>query len=136
MDIASRLILGAVASLLALSMVDAVRAEAKYAGKTSALEIAMLPKYCYAQYVDDRLGGDPQYSIHGCGQGMNHLCPGLVLLNRAQKVSRPKSERREDLRMAKENLSYTIARMTPECSLRSEVEAAMQKAVMQERIVK
>lgn len=96
--------------------------------KFNAVELAQMPKYCYAQYVDEKLSADPQYSIQGCGAYMNHYCPGLLQMMRAQKPSSPGHERKENIRQAKGNFDYTLKFMPQGCWLRPEAEAAAARA--------
>lgn len=94
----------------------------------TAIESAQLPKYCYAQYVDTRLAADPKYSIQGCGVWMNHFCPGLLQLMRAEKVSSPRSTRADNLHGATENFEYTLKHMPAGCWLRHDAESALSRA--------
>lgn len=96
--------------------------------KFNALELAQMPNYCYAQYVDEKLSSNPQYSIQGCGAYMNHYCPGLLQMMRAQKSSAPSYERKENIRQAKGNFDYTLKNMPQGCWLRPEAEAAASRA--------
>lgn len=102
----------------------------------TAIEQAQLPKYCYAQYVDEKLAGDPRYSIQGCGVTMNHFCPGLLHLMRAQKVSDSRGARAGELGSAIENFKYTLKAMPPGCWLRPDAEAALARAKIMERFLK
>jgi hypothetical protein len=52
---------------------------------------------------------------------MNHYCPGLVVLNRANLNSRSASQRRGYLVSAKKKFDYTISAMKKECPIRGEV---------------
>lgn len=108
----------------------------KYAGDTSAIERARLPKYCYAQYVDDALSGKPGYSIEGCGVWMNHYCPGLIHLMRAKNSKFKKNERIQYAVRAVEDIKYTLNGMTSDCSIRGDVESAMANAQATERVLK
>ena len=99
-----------------------------YAPGTTAAERLQLPKYCWAQYIDKNYSGNPEYSITGCGVGMNHFCPGLIYLIRAQKVSNPPKVRAENAGGAIAEFNYTKRAMTPDCRLRADVDAALAKA--------
>lgn len=112
------------------------QAAGKYAAGTSAIEIAQLPKYCYAQYVDENLSNDPVYSIQGCGYAMNHFCPGLVKLMRARKYNVPMNERRGYASMAEEDFKYTLREITPTCSIRADVLSAFEQAKSVQRMLK
>jgi hypothetical protein len=96
-----------------------------------AAEIAQLPKYCYAQYVDTKLYGNPEYEIGApgtnCGPGMNHFCPALMMLIRAQNPALARPKRKEQLRGAKEQVNYTLQRMQPQCLYREDVYEAMRR---------
>lgn len=100
----------------------------KYRGNTSATEISKLPKYCYAQYLSEELAKDPQHSIQGCGAFMNHFCPGLVDMMRAQKPTAQRWERAERVESARKNFAYTLTHMPPNCWLRPDAEKAAKEA--------
>jgi hypothetical protein len=119
----------AAAALLGLATVTNVIGQG-YAAGTTALERAQLPKYCWPQYVDaKKYGGMPGYSIPpSCGVFMNHLCPGLIELIRAQKVSDPHSTRVTNAGRAITNFNYTLNHMLPSCPLRAEVEGYLLRA--------
>lgn len=113
---------------VALSLPGMTSAQKYRDSKFNGLELAQLPKYCYWQYVDDKLISNPEYSIHGCGVYVNHYCPGLVNLMRAQNVSLHRDIRREELRMGKENFEYTLNFMPQGCWLRPQAEASLARA--------
>lgn len=102
----------------------------------SAVEQAQLPLYCYAQFVDKKYAADPRYSIRNCGGSMNHFCPGLLLLIRAQKVSDPPKTRKSNASRAEKDIMYTLNGMSPECPLRGDAEAALAKARAIQKYVK
>lgn len=125
-----------IVSFLGLVFVTTASAQ-RYAAGTTAAERLQLPKYCWALYIDEKLATDPQYTIPGsCGGGMNHLCPGLVLLTRASTASNPMQVRKDALSRAKGELSYTLKAMTPNCPLRPDTETAMARAKSLERVLK
>lgn len=95
----------------------------------NALELAKLPEYCYAQYVNKKLESDARYSIQRCGPYMNHFCPGLIDLMRAQDVRKPTQLRRERVASAVKNFEYTLSYMPEGCWLREDADAAMRMAV-------
>lgn len=130
--------IGKLGFLLLIAAVPAGFASAqKYRdSKMTAIELMQLPEYCHAQYVDDKLSGNPKYSIQGCGAYMNHYCPGLVQLERAKKVSAPRPERRENIRMAKNNFNYTLVHMPQVCWLRPYATDAMERAVAVEATIR
>jgi hypothetical protein len=101
------------------------------------LLIAQLPKYCYAQYYDAKLSRDPRYSIiAACGVGSNHFCPGLMNLMRAEYTINPKKfDRRYEVRAAKENVIYTLVRISSSCPYRQDILAAKNRAEILEKIV-
>lgn len=114
---------------LALGVLSPLAQAQKYRGNTSAAEIAQLPKYCYAQYLSDKLSKDPSYSIiHSCGPFMNHLCPGLVELMRAKKPTAQNWQRAENVAAARKDFAYTLDHMPPSCGVRAEVEKFAQEA--------
>ena len=89
----------------------------------SALELARLPKFCWAQFKDPIPG--PEYRIpKGCGYAMNHYCYGLIYLHRAKNAFGDKSKRIGNLDHAKSDTLYTIAGMKdwPNCPIRGHVE--------------
>lgn len=101
------------------------------------LEVAQLPKYCWAQYVDGAYAGHPVYSIpSSCGAYTNHFCPALVSLTRAQQMSRNESQRREDIRHAAMEIRYTLRYMQPSCPIYPEVKAAQMQAEFLEKLLK
>lgn len=111
---------------LALALASSPATAGKY--KASAIIIATLPQYCYAQYIDG-LEHDPRFQIRDCGSFSNHFCPGLVLIEQARKSKEP-SEKKELLRMARENVNYWANHSKvddyPNCILRQEGEAKSQ----------
>lgn len=117
----------AVLALAAVGLPPGAAAQ-KYRGNTSAAEIAQLPKYCYSQYLSDKLSKDPNYSIQGCGAFTNHFCPGLVDMMRAQKASLQRWERNERVESARKNFAYTLEHMPPNCWLKPDAEKAMEAA--------
>lgn len=99
--------------------------------------LARLPKYCYAQYYDQTLWHNPEFSIiAACGVGMNHFCPGLLNIMRAEGTSPKKFNRKQELRAAKENVQYTLDRMPSSCIYRDEVMAAKMRVEVLEKIVR
>ena len=117
-----------IASLLGVAGVADASAQG-YAAGTTAAERAQLPKYCWPQYIDAKVAAQPGYAIpSNCGEYMNHLCPGMIFLIRAQKLGDPPYVRKQNAAHALVDFKYTMQYMTPECSLRAEVEAAMLRA--------
>jgi len=87
------------------------------------LEIYQLPNFCRGQYIPEERNVWLAH-ISSCGNFMNHLCPGLVLINRAANTSRSKGERKEDLRMARGEIEYTRSNMKQPCPVEAEVQGA------------
>jgi hypothetical protein len=100
-------------------------------------EKAQLPKYCWGRHVDQRYAALPEYNIPGsCGHAMNHLCPGMMFLIAAQRITDPPRQRRSSARGALMELGYTKRHMTPQCPLRTDVEMAITMANMLEKTMK
>jgi hypothetical protein len=105
--------------------------------RASPLEVAQLPKYCWAQYVDGAYFGQPIYSIpQVCGAYTNHFCPALVFLMKSSQLSRSKWERREDIKTAAMEVRYTLRYMKPDCPIYPDVQAARVKAEALEKFAK
>lgn len=89
----------------------------------SVTEATLLPRYCWSQFLGKKFSG-PQYKIprDSCGPGMNHFCPGLVALGRANRSFDDKIKR-GFLRGAEDQLRYTVRALKnyPRCPIRSEV---------------
>lgn len=101
------------------------------------LEIAQLPKYCWAQYVDGAYFGHPIYSIPAiCGPYTNHYCPALVSLTRSTQLSRSKSQRNEDIWHAAKEVRYTLNYIKPDCPIYPDVKAAQMRAEAMEKFAK
>lgn len=105
--------------------------------KAAPDEVAQLPRYCYNQYVDGALGGYT-YSIphESCGAAMNHFCPALVYLIRAQKMSVRRAERVGYVQSALGEIDYTIRDMKPGCFIAKDVFAAKERARVLATIIK
>ena len=95
--------------------------------KAPASEVLLLPKFCWAQYMNKVKG--PQYSIPRrlCGVGMNHYCPALVELNRAMKSTWEQTP--PALVVAKRGIQYTLEWMKPypSCPIRAQVGASLRE---------
>ena len=87
----------------------------------SAIEIAQLPRFCWAQYRVPGWDGskDP---IKDCGVGMNHYCPGLVGFIRGRSAPN-KSRALYFLKGADGAIAYTERAVVgyPNCSIRAHV---------------
>jgi hypothetical protein len=99
-----------------------------------ALEAAGDPAHAQKLY---RKSPDPRYSIiAACGVGSNHFCPGLMNLMRAEYTINPKKfDRRYEVRAAKENVIYTLVRISSSCPYRQDILAAKNRAEILEKIV-
>jgi len=90
----------------------------------TAVEIAQLPKFCWAQMGVPNAKG-PEYGIPpGCGPGMNHYCPGLVHLMRAKSAG-SKKKAVPFLRSAEGEARYSEGALKdfPSCPILGHVEA-------------
>lgn len=94
--------------------------------KASALELAQLPKFCWSQYMDIK---GPEYEIRDCGVRMNHYCPALQDLMRANKALGKPEERRRHLVLARRETLYTVNGMKdyPACPIRAHVEGTLRQ---------
>lgn len=99
------------------------------------LEVAKLPQYCHGQYIPE-LKGKPGFRIDNCGTYMNHFCPGLVMLNRAADLSKPKPQRREILREAKTEVVYTRSFLPANCPIEPDIRAAESRLKLLEMMLK
>lgn len=135
------------AGFLVLAASSASQAQQSYkTPKDLPQFIARLPKFCYAQYVDQKLWENPEYSIiKACGIGMNHFCPGLLNIMRAESSIPVKfqmngkthqTNRQYELFQAKDNVQYTLKRMPPDCIYRDSVYLAKQRVDLLEKIVR
>jgi hypothetical protein len=82
----------------------------------------LLPQFCWGQYNNSNLSG-PQFNITGCGAGMNHYCPALLLYGRA--IRNPNRGKREsELKTVLGEVEYTLRWMQdfPGCPIRGHVE--------------
>ena len=88
----------------------------------SPLEIAQLPSYCHEQFINKDTGAMYK-EFSGCN-GIHHMCPGLVLINRAANPAIPRPERQRILRQSKNEIGYVSTRLTPSCTAAPVVQAA------------
>lgn len=110
-------------------MVAAAPADIQAQWNPPASERLKLPKYCWAQF-------DANYAkqtrvkapIQICGGTMNHFCPALVMLNRAQESKYHPNVRQELLKEAIGGINYTYKWMPPNCPLKRDLDAAKAKA--------
>ncbi len=84
-----------------------------------ALELRVLPRYCQAQFLN--LAPPQVTPMSLCGNYANHLCPGMVLVNRASKLSIPKHLRKRIAKMARGEIDYTKKYINPSCPLASDL---------------
>ena len=112
---------------IALAILLLPSLEASAQKNVPATIIATLPPYCKYKYIDG-LKDDPQYSIKGCGVYINHFCGGLVKIAQA-RVAKSKSERSELLRMASDDMNYTLHWTAdyPDCMARPIAEAKLKE---------
>lgn len=105
--------------------------------KPTAVEVAKLPQYCWGQF-NPELSNHPDFptTTRLCGPGMNHFCPGLVLLNRAQSAVLERAARRDALTHAKMEIDYTLKRTPDSCPLRADVDAAVQRVRILEKVLR
>ena len=137
-------VLVSLVALLTLTTAGPLQAQELYKGpKDLPQYVLRLPKYCYAQYFDISLWNDPEFSIvAACGGWMNHFCPGLLNLMRAERpkpAGWPKNQtfdRKSELRWGRENVQYTLAHMQSDCRYRDDVNAALLRAKALESIVR
>jgi hypothetical protein len=92
------------------------------------VEIVMLPKFCWAQ-MGSKVATGPAFQIpRSCGPGMNHYCPGLVMLLRAKNDF---GKKMYDVLLARAgtDVEYTLNAMKeyPECPIRKHVEATKEE---------
>jgi len=89
----------------------------------SVTEATLLPKFCWGQFMGNKFKG-PEFEIprDRCGVGMNHYCPGLVALSRANR-SLDNNMKRGFLRGAERGVGYTVRAMEkyPRCPIRGQV---------------
>jgi len=87
----------------------------------SVAEATLLPKYCWGKFLGEKFKG-PEFTIHDCGVGMNHYCPGLVALSRANRSVDDRT-RQGYLFGAKAQVQYTVKALEkyPRCPIRGDV---------------
>jgi hypothetical protein len=116
------------ATILLMSCMDAALAVGGGYGERvhlTSVEIAQLPKFCWAQLeVPGAVG--PEYQMQNCGVGMNHYCGGLVSLLRAKNPVY-RAQRVTLLDGAYTDILYTEkwmkAEPAPNCSIRAHVQS-------------
>jgi hypothetical protein len=114
----------ALAALLALSTMAPAQQRLSSPWQPSAVEQLKLPRYCVAQFNSDIKAQGVATPVDLCGVWMNHLCPGLVQINRAADVGLDRSLRKEAVRQAQVEIEYTLRRMASNCALAPDARAA------------
>ena len=96
----------------------------------TALELAQLPRFCYAQFKVPNATGD-EFRIRDCGYAANHYCYGLMYIIRAKAAVSNKRTRMGLLGSAAVNIDQTEQAIKdyPQCSIREHV-AASKKQVL------
>jgi len=107
----------AVAGLVALVSI----AHGQSSNNTTAVEIAQLPRFCWAQLQVPNTEGD-DFRIRDCGPAANHYCLGLIHMIRA-KGHVNKQSRLGLLGHADVDVKYTERAIAdyPKCSIREHV---------------
>jgi hypothetical protein len=107
----------AVAALIALAP-DACGQGSEH---VTPIEIAQLPRFCWAQLQVPDVQGD-EFGIKDCGPAANHYCSGLIYKLRA-RGNVNKSARLSFLGIADANIRYTERAIAdhPKCSIREDV---------------
>jgi hypothetical protein len=87
----------------------------------TAVEIAQLPTFCWAQFGVPNTDGD-QFRMQACGPGANHYCGALIQLIRAKHAPN-KSARLDLVGHADADVAYTERAIKdyPQCSIREHV---------------
>ena len=106
--------------ILAVAALIALAPDARGQQNVNSVEIARLPRFCWAQYVPDAKGDE--FRIRDCGPAANHFCPALIYLIRARGNVK-KQERLGLLGRADVDVRYTERAIAdyPKCSIREDV---------------
>lgn len=110
-----------------------VSAGASAQGKVSSVEIAQLPRFCWAQLGVPDLQGD-DFRIIDCGPAANHYCSSLIYMLRAKGHVNKRT--RFDLMSSSDiDLHYTEKAIAPypKCNIREHVQ---QSRVQLEQLMK
>jgi hypothetical protein len=100
------------------------------------LERLKLPQYCWAQFdANFAKQSGTKSPVQMCGSTMNHFCPALVMLNRAQDSKYHPNTRHDMMREAIGGINYTYKGMPPNCPLKPDVDAAKAKADVVARLL-
>lgn len=115
--------------VVALTLVSGlgVAHAAKY--KASATEVAQLPRFCWAQYMDNVKGPGYEIPVKSCGYITNHYCPALVELIRANKSFADRGVRKQHLMVVRKETLYTLNGIKdfPACPIRAHVESTLKQ---------
>ena len=107
----------------------AAERQSPYFNTVPAMEILVLPRYCWAQYLQ-RIPATPEYTISRelCGVGTNHMCEGLIDLNRVIK-SHDLATRGLYLNGARRQFLYTLKAIEnyPSCPIRADAEKGLRE---------
>ena len=97
--------------------------------KAPASEVVLLPRFCWAQYMEKVDG--PKYEIprSSCGVYMNHYCPALLEVIRANKSFGDPGVRKQHLIVARKETIYTLNGMKdfPSCPIRGHAETTLRE---------
>lgn len=100
----------------------------------SPMEQIQLPQYCLGQFHRDRPEyRDPKFNLGttfpNCGPGMNHFCPGILWMVRANAPGSSSQHRKYWLQQARQEFDYTVRAMQqyPNCGLRPHLDLQMKK---------
>lgn len=90
--------------------------------RPSPSEIVVLPRFCWGEFPGSKFKG-PEFKIpyEKC-HGMNHYCPGLVLLGRANR-SFDDRKRLGNLKRARNQVGYALRALkrVPQCPVREDI---------------
>lgn len=99
-------------------------------------DMLKLPQYCRSQ-LDEKFAKESgvKMPIEICGVTMNHFCPSLVMLNRAQESKYSPNTRHDMMQQALSGIAYTYRQMPPNCPLKPDVDAAKARADIVARLL-
>ena len=107
--------------ILAVAALIALAPDARGQQNVNSVEIARLPRFCWAQLnVPDAVGDD--FRIRDCGPAANHFCSALIYMIRARGNVK-KQARLDLLGHAHVDIRYTEKAIAdyPKCSIREDV---------------
>ncbi len=113
--------------LLIAGLPVAAVAQAKY--KAAANEVVLLPRFCFAQYLDGAKGPEYEIPVSSCGVYMNHYCPALLEVIRANRSFGKPGLRKHHLTVARKETLYTLRGMKdfPACPIREHAESTLRQ---------